>query len=84
MMGKEKTHINLIVIGHVNSGKSTICGHLIYKCDGIDKRTIERLEREVTEVCISFFCYVELKNIVSLIVYRLNVVHPNIYYYSID
>lgn len=36
-MGKEKKHINLVVIGHVDNGKSTLTGHLIYKCGGIDK-----------------------------------------------
>ena len=30
-MGKEKLHINIVVIGHVDSGKSTTTGHLIYK-----------------------------------------------------
>lgn len=49
-MGKEKTHINIVVIGHVDSGKSTSTGHLIYKCGGIDKRTIEKFEKEAAEV----------------------------------
>lgn len=49
-MGKEKAHINIVVIGHVDSGKSTTTGHLIYKCGGIDKRTIERFEKEAAEV----------------------------------
>lgn len=45
--GKEdKLHINVVVIGHVDSGKSTTTGHLIYKCGGIDKRTIEKFEKE--------------------------------------
>ncbi|KAF5852148.1 hypothetical protein GGP41_000878 [Bipolaris sorokiniana] len=44
-MGKEKIHINVVVIGHVDSGKSTTTGHLIYKCGGIDKRTIEKFEK---------------------------------------
>ena len=48
-MPKEKTHINIVVIGHVDSGKSTTTGHLIYKCGGIDKRTIERFEKESQE-----------------------------------
>lgn len=52
-MGKEKTHINIVVIGHVDSGKSTTTGHLIYKCGGIDKRTIEKFEKEAQEVSIS-------------------------------
>jgi len=48
-MGKEKTHVNIVVIGHVDSGKSTTTGHLIYKCGGIDKRTIEKFEKESQE-----------------------------------
>jgi len=48
-MGKEKAHINIVVIGHVDSGKSTTTGHLIYKCGGIDKRTIEKFEKEAQE-----------------------------------
>lgn len=53
-MGKEKIHINIVVIGHVDSGKSTTTGHLIYKCGGIDKRTIEKFEKEAQEVgCFS-------------------------------
>ena len=49
-MPKEKIHINIVVIGHVDSGKSTTTGHLIYKCGGIDKRTIEKFEKEAQEV----------------------------------
>ena len=45
-MLKEKIHINLVVIGHVDSGKSTTAGRLIYMCGGIDKKTIEKLEKE--------------------------------------
>merc|ERR1711937_297672 len=44
-MGKAKTHIDIVVIGHVDSGKSTSTGHLIYKCGGIDKRTIKKFEK---------------------------------------
>jgi elongation factor 1-alpha len=56
-MGKEKTHINLVVIGHVDSGKSTTTGHLIYKCGGIDKRTIEKFEAEAKELGKGSFKY---------------------------
>lgn len=49
-MPKEKLHINIVVIGHVDSGKSTTTGHLIYKCGGIDKRAIEKFEKEASEV----------------------------------
>jgi elongation factor 1-alpha len=56
-MGKEKTHVNLVVIGHVDSGKSTTTGHLIYKCGGIDKRTIEKFEKEANEMGKGSFKY---------------------------
>jgi elongation factor 1-alpha len=56
-MGKEKTHINIVVIGHVDAGKSTTTGHLIYKCGGIDKRTIEKFEKEAKEIGKASFKY---------------------------
>ncbi|AWU74762.1 elongation factor 1-alpha 2 [Pichia kudriavzevii] len=56
-MGKEKQHVNVVVIGHVDSGKSTTTGHLIYKCGGIDKRTIEKFEKEAAELGKGSFKY---------------------------
>ena len=56
-MGKEKEHINLVVIGHVDSGKSTTTGHLIYKCGGIDKRVIEKFEKEAQDMGKGSFKY---------------------------
>ncbi|KAL4166475.1 hypothetical protein KRP22_013733 [Phytophthora ramorum] len=56
-MGKEKVHISLVVIGHVDAGKSTTTGHLIYKCGGIDKRTIEKFEKEAAELGKTSFKY---------------------------
>ena len=56
-MGKEKDRLNLVVIGHVDSGKSTSTGHLIYKCGGIDQRTIEKFEKEAQEMGKGTFKY---------------------------
>jgi len=56
-MVKEKTHVNLVVIGHVDSGKSTSTGHLIYKCGGIDPRVIEKFEKESGEMGKGSFKY---------------------------
>jgi elongation factor 1-alpha len=56
-MGQEKVHINIVVIGHVDSGKSTTTGHLIYKCGGIDKRVIEKFEKEASEMGKGSFKY---------------------------
>jgi len=52
-----KIHINIVVIGHVDSGKSTSTGHMIYKCGGIDKRTIEKFEKEAQEMGKGSFKY---------------------------
>jgi len=54
---KEKIHVNIVVIGHVDSGKSTSTGHMIYKCGGIDKRTIEKFEKEAQEMGKGSFKY---------------------------
>jgi len=56
-MGKDKVHINIVVIGHVDAGKSTTTGHLIYKCGGIDKRTIEKFEKEASDMGKGSFKY---------------------------
>jgi elongation factor 1-alpha len=56
-MGKDKAHINIVVVGHVDAGKSTTTGHLIYKCGGIDKRVIEKFEKEAKEMGKSSFKY---------------------------
>jgi elongation factor 1-alpha len=56
-MPKEKIHVSLVVIGHVDAGKSTTTGHLIYKCGGIDKRTIEKFEKEAAELGKASFKY---------------------------
>lgn len=57
MSKKDKIHVNLVVIGHVDSGKSTSTGHLIYKCGGIDSRTLEKLEKEATALGKGSFKY---------------------------
>jgi len=41
--GEDKRElISLVVIGHVDSGKSTTTGHLLFKLGGIDQRLIEK------------------------------------------
>merc|ERR1712113_1218893 len=54
---KEKDRLNLVAIGHADSGKSTSTGHLIYKCGGIEKRVIEKFEKEAREMGKESFKY---------------------------
>jgi elongation factor 1-alpha len=57
MAVKAKPHLNLVMIGHVDCGKSTTTGHLIYQLGGIDKRTIEKFEKEAAELGKRSFKY---------------------------
>ena len=61
-MAKDKeestsNHLNIVVIGHVDSGKSTSTGHLIVKCGGIGERTIEKYRKEAQEMGKGSFAY---------------------------
>jgi len=44
-----REHINIVFIGHVDAGKSTISGNILYLTGQVDKRTIEKYEREAKE-----------------------------------
>ncbi len=41
--------MNIVFIGHVDAGKSTIGGQLMYLTGMIEKRTLEKYEREAKE-----------------------------------
>jgi len=45
----EREHLNLVFIGHVDAGKSTFCGQILYQTDQVDARTIEKYEKEAKE-----------------------------------
>ncbi|RWS25926.1 Eukaryotic peptide chain release factor GTP-binding subunit ERF3A-like protein [Leptotrombidium deliense] len=47
--GVKKEHVNIVFIGHVDAGKSTIGGQLLYLTGMVDKRTLEKYEREAKE-----------------------------------
>eukprot|EP01127_Copromyxa_protea_P018004 TRINITY_DN5576_c0_g1_i1.p1 TRINITY_DN5576_c0_g1~~TRINITY_DN5576_c0_g1_i1.p1 ORF type:complete len:656 (-),score=153.87 TRINITY_DN5576_c0_g1_i1:283-2250(-) len=41
-----KAHINLVVIGHVDAGKSTLMGHLMVLSGEVSEKTINKYERD--------------------------------------
>lgn len=47
--GDPREHLTLVFIGHVDAGKSTLSGNILYLTDNVDKRTIERYEKEAKE-----------------------------------
>ncbi|RLG89555.1 MAG: translation elongation factor EF-1 subunit alpha [Thermoprotei archaeon] len=43
-MSSTKPHLNLVVIGHVDHGKSTLVGHMLYKLGAVDQKTLKEIE----------------------------------------
>ncbi len=53
----EKEHLNLVVIGHVDHGKSTTMGHFLYLIGAVDDRTIAAYEEEAKKLGKETFKY---------------------------
>ncbi|MBS7641667.1 MAG: translation elongation factor EF-1 subunit alpha [Candidatus Bathyarchaeia archaeon] len=45
-MSSSKPHLNLVVCGHVDHGKSTMMGHLLYLIGAVDEKTIREYEEQ--------------------------------------
>jgi len=52
-----KPHMNLVVIGHVDHGKSTTLGHFLYNMGVVDERTIKTFEEEAKKLGKESFKY---------------------------
>ena len=50
MSKPEKPHLNLVVMGHVDHGKSTTVGHLFYLTGTIDERKVKAFEEEAKKL----------------------------------
>lgn len=50
MSKTEKPHLNLVIMGHVDHGKSTTTGHLLYLAGAVDDRTIKAFEDEAKKM----------------------------------
>jgi elongation factor 1-alpha len=49
-MAKDKPHINLVFIGHVDHGKSTTVGRLLYDTKNVDEQTMKKLKEKAQEL----------------------------------
>lgn len=52
-----KPHLGVVVVGHVDAGKSTTTGHLLFKLGGLTKRTLQRLKEEAKHLGKDSFEY---------------------------
>ncbi|XP_045044736.2 HBS1-like protein isoform X1 [Desmodus rotundus] len=52
-----KQLLNLVVIGHVDAGKSTLMGHMLYLLGNVNKRTMHKYEQEAKKAGKASFAY---------------------------
>jgi elongation factor 1-alpha len=57
MSKSAKPHLNLVIMGHVDHGKSTTTGNLLYQAGAIDERTIKAFEDEAAKLGKGTFKY---------------------------
>ncbi|KAJ1769545.1 hypothetical protein LPJ74_003966 [Coemansia sp. RSA 1843] len=54
---KARETLNLVVVGHVDAGKSTLMGHLLYALGQVNERTIRKFERDAEKIGKGSFAY---------------------------
>jgi len=55
--GEEKDNLNLVVVGHVDAGKSTLMGHLLYQVGAVNKKVMHKYEQESKKLGKQSFMY---------------------------
>eukprot|EP00397_Hematodinium_sp_SG-2012_P033073 GEMP01035288.1.p1 GENE.GEMP01035288.1~~GEMP01035288.1.p1 ORF type:complete len:489 (+),score=104.99 GEMP01035288.1:60-1469(+) len=56
-MASELPHMSIVICGHVDSGKSTTTGHLLFQLGGISERDMEKLKQEAERLGKSSFAF---------------------------
>jgi elongation factor 1-alpha len=57
MGDSEKDHMSIVICGHVDSGKSTTTGRLLFELGGIPEREMEKLKAEAERLGKSSFAF---------------------------
>merc|ERR1712149_23685 len=57
LMSDEKKHLSIVICGHVDSGKSTTTGRLLFELGKISQREKEKLEEEAAALGKSSFAF---------------------------
>lgn len=47
--GERREHVNIVFIGHVDAGKSTLGGSMLYLTGMVDERTLDKYKRDAKE-----------------------------------
>merc|ERR1719235_1059904 len=56
-MAEGKTHLSLVVCGHVDAGKSTTTGRLLFELGGIPEREMQKLKEEAEKIGKGSFAF---------------------------
>ena len=56
-MSEGKEHLSIVICGHVDSGKSTTTGRLLFELGGIPEREVEKLKAEADALGKSSFAF---------------------------
>ena len=56
-MSDKKQHISVVTCGHVDAGKSTTCGRLIFELGGLSEREMLKLKNEAANLGKSSFAF---------------------------
>jgi elongation factor 1-alpha len=56
-MAEGKKHVSIVICGHVDAGKSTTTGRLIFELGGISERDVEKLKAEADAIGKSSFAF---------------------------
>ena len=57
LINHDKDHLSIVICGHVDSGKSTTTGRLLFELGGIPEREMEKLKEEATRLGRSSFAF---------------------------
>ena len=52
-----KKHLGIVIVGHVDSGKSTTTGRLLFELGGLNARQLEKLQAEADRLNKSSFSF---------------------------
>ncbi|KRT86013.1 hypothetical protein AMK59_1643 [Oryctes borbonicus] len=55
--GEVRDHLYMVVIGHVDAGKSTLMGHLLYALGQVNQKTMHKYEQESRKLGKQSFMY---------------------------
>lgn len=87
-----KQHMSVVICGHVDSGKSTTTGHLLFELGGISQRDMDKMKLEAEQMGKGSFCYAffmdktaeERKRGITIICTTKEFFTPNFHYTIID